>query len=258
MRAAFALVAGLGLALAACYKTPSPDCAFLCGADGACPSGYGCASDGVCKRTDLPDDHVCESDLRAPIDASPGQADAGVDAAPDIDASPPTCPAALAPDEEALVLSEVDVGDFVEVYNNTDTAIDLDEVAYELVAGLVHVPVADAQVGAGITVPPRSYAALGWPAEIVLLTDASGELLLYRDGTDLADPTRIMGFVCWGDPLASDSRKADAETAGAWSAAEPCPSALGMGSIQREIGTDGHEGADFDTTAAPTPSTCTP
>jgi hypothetical protein len=66
---------------AGCYETPRPECAFHCGPEGDCPEGYGCQSDGWCKRVDVPDDFECAPPVpdAAPIpDAGP---DAGVDAA---------------------------------------------------------------------------------------------------------------------------------------------------------------------------------
>jgi hypothetical protein len=76
------------LALAACYETPQPACAFACGGDGDCPGGYSCRADSWCKRSDLPDDTVCTPPQAGGTesDASPGgspDASEGVDAAAD-------------------------------------------------------------------------------------------------------------------------------------------------------------------------------
>lgn len=74
---ALALALALSLAgLAGCYDTPRPDCAFTCGQDGACPAGYVCATDGWCKRADLPDDQVCEGAAPLPDAATPDAAPA--------------------------------------------------------------------------------------------------------------------------------------------------------------------------------------
>ena len=70
-----------------CFKTPTPDCAFLCGAGGSCPDNYFCAEDGVCKRDGLANTFDCgfvaPPDAGPPVDAPPNVADAGVDAAAD-------------------------------------------------------------------------------------------------------------------------------------------------------------------------------
>lgn len=78
------LVAASSLGLG-CFSKPQPDCAFLCGAGDACPDGYFCAGDGVCKRDGLAETFDCG--FVAPIDAGPppdappdASADAGVDA----------------------------------------------------------------------------------------------------------------------------------------------------------------------------------
>lgn len=73
-----------GLALPACYDTPTPACAFLCGQGGACPDGYTCRADSWCRREDVPDDTVCAP----PSDASPTAADAAPGDASTFDAAP--------------------------------------------------------------------------------------------------------------------------------------------------------------------------
>jgi hypothetical protein len=76
------------LVLPTCYKTPQPDCAFLCGEGGNCPTGYFCAGDGACKRDGLADDFDCG--FVAPADAAPPPGDGGIDAPLD---APPDAPA---------------------------------------------------------------------------------------------------------------------------------------------------------------------
>ena len=72
------LLFGAGLALPACYETPTPACAFLCGQGSACPDGYTCRADSWCRRQDVPDDTVCLpplSDAATPeADATPADA----------------------------------------------------------------------------------------------------------------------------------------------------------------------------------------
>lgn len=85
------------LCLAACYSAPAPDCGFICGGNGACPEGYTCNSDNVCRRDDAPASVTCEVDAGVvPPDM------AFLDAPADADATPPmvvsTTPAADATD----------------------------------------------------------------------------------------------------------------------------------------------------------------
>jgi hypothetical protein len=72
------LAISLGL-LAACYSPAQPDCGFVCGPGGACPSDYACAADGVCHRIGAPANLTCAVDARPdtprPIDAPPADAD---------------------------------------------------------------------------------------------------------------------------------------------------------------------------------------
>lgn len=267
---AASVAAALGLGLAGCFKTPKPECAFRCGEEGACPSDYSCASDGWCKRADLPDSHTCE----APPDDDAGTSDAAVDAAVDaaFDAAPDGMPDAdttdaatcisLAPDDDgsgaarrALVLSEVNPGDYIEVFNDTAAPIDLDSVAYQLVAGAAAVDVSVA--GAGVTVPPAGFAELDWPAALTDPVDAGGEVHLALDGTAEPDGSDVMDFVCWGTP-ATTTGKDLAELGGKWDAAAPCAGALTMGAIHRAVSTIGTSAGSYDVDDAPSPTTCGP
>lgn len=84
---ALAAIATVGLLAgsAACFDTPRPSCAFLCGDDQSCPGGYTCASDGWCKLEGLDDGFVCDGvAVDAPIADAPS--DAAVDAS-EIDAA---------------------------------------------------------------------------------------------------------------------------------------------------------------------------
>lgn len=97
-RALFAAwMAWLALGLLACYSTPTPACAFVCGDDNSCPDGYSCAGDGWCKRNGAPENTMC-GPQRPPDGAPPADApmndaltsdaaEAGDAAAPD-DAAP--------------------------------------------------------------------------------------------------------------------------------------------------------------------------
>ena len=52
---------------AGCYSPPRPDCGFLCGAQGACPTDYHCAADGICHLDGTPANLNCGRD--AGVDA---------------------------------------------------------------------------------------------------------------------------------------------------------------------------------------------
>jgi hypothetical protein len=65
--------------LAGCFDAPSPACSFLCGDGESCPDGYSCATDGVCKRSDVDDDFDCAGAGAAPDAAPPAVAVCGDD-----------------------------------------------------------------------------------------------------------------------------------------------------------------------------------
>ncbi len=237
-----------------------------------CVASSQCQAGLACDFGQTP--HVCAPNTTEPPDAGPLPIDGPPVPQPDAD---PTVPDAepVAPDafpacgtdlnpaddgsgaaRQALVLAELDPGGFIEVYNNTAAAIDLDTVAYRLVSDGVVAAVSAAGVGAGITVHAGGRAEIGWPTGFASADDAGGEVVLYLD-TDTATDANIMGFVCWG-AAPTDSRKSNAEAGGKWTAAEPCPGALTAGAIERLPATDGRDAADFDVTSAPSPETCEP
>jgi hypothetical protein len=230
-----------------------------CVASSQCQAGLVCdfgQTPHVCAdmTTDPPDAGPVPID-GPPIDADPTAPDANPDPPPD---AYPACAVDLAPADDgsgaarqALVIAEIDPGAFIEVHNNTGADMDLDGVAYRLVSGLEVVTVAS--VGAGVTVHAGGRAELGWPGGFTA-DDLGGEVLLYLDA-DTATDANIMGFVCWG-ATPTDSRKANAEAGGKWTADGLCPLALVGGAIHRLPGTDGLDAADFDVTSGPSPETC--
>jgi hypothetical protein len=253
------------VALGACYETPKPACQFLCGEGDACPTGYECSiEDNRCHLV-LAGGNLaeCTDDIPDPIDANTPPIDALADAA-DIDAIVDAfvCATALNPTSDGsaaglqdLVLSEINPGQYIEVYNNTAAAIDLDTVAYQLYSNPDSVAIAAANVGMNITVPAHGFAELGWPAAFTD-TDAGGEVILFVDN-QFTDMASIMDFVCWGTNPHSSSKQL-AEDANKWDDAAACASALTMGAIHRLATTDGVSAADYDVTAPPSPMTCAP
>jgi hypothetical protein len=258
--------------LAACYETPKPPCMFLCGTGGACPDGYVCVDeDNRCHRDDPGGPAACTDDLpvdedastidgalidSSPIDAEPIDAML-IDAEP-VDAF--VCPPDLAPAADGstgapqtLVISEINPGDYIELYNNTGSPVDLDNVAFQLCSPFQYSALAT--VGAGVTVPAGGYATVTWPSNFVD-TDTDGEVILYADSQFAVDAS-IMDFVCWGaNPRGS--RKSQAEAVGKWTTAGACAGALTMGALHRLAATDGIDAADYSTSAAPSPANCTP
>ena len=263
--------------LAACYETPKPPCMFLCGEGGACPSGYVCdTTDNRCHRDDEGGPAACPDDLPqdddaavsdgAPIDGAPIDAmllDAEPIDAMLLDAEPIdalVCPPALNPASDGgaaalqnVVMSEINPGQYIELYNNTASDIDLDNVAFWLCSRPDYAALAT--VGAGVTVPAGGYATVPWPTGFTDV-DTGGEVMLYAD-SDFDNNASIMDFVCWGtNPHLS--RKGQAEMAGKWAASGACAGALTMGAIHQLPGTDGVDAADYSTALPPSPVTCTP
>jgi hypothetical protein len=145
----------------------------------------------------------------------------------------------------SVVISEINPGNYIELFNTT--ASDFNTTGYWFCSPFVY-----SQVGA-VVVPAGGYATVAWPG-IFTDTDAGGEIQLYRSGS-FGTSTDILDFVCWGvNP--HGSRSAQAVAVGKWGGG--CAPALAGGAIHREVGTDGNASADYDVTAAPTPSNCVP
>jgi hypothetical protein len=296
----------------ACYETPKPNCAFLCGEGGACPEGYQCSAEddrchlvlpggglAVCEmplppdaaRADAPVDGAIDAPgldagppdvsvpdvstpdvmpgppdaMPGPPDAMPGPPDASPpDAMPGApDASPPdafVCAPTLAPVSDgsaparrALMLSEINPDDYIELYNNTAAPIDLDSSPFWFCSPFTYSPLA----GTGVTVPAGGYATVPWPSGFTD-ADAGGEVILYLDA-NFTDPLKIMDFVCWGTNP-HGTRITEATIGGKWNSTMPssCAPVLAAGAIHRNVMTDGVNAADYDTTSPPSPMNCTP
>ena len=152
----------------------------------------------------------------------------------------------------ALIISEIDPGTFIEVYNASAAAIDLGTSLAWFCSPFTYASMAT--LGAGITLAPGGRAALPWPVGFTD-TDAGGEVILYVDSA-FAASTSVMDFVCWGTNPHS-SRKATAEAGGKWDGGA-CAGALTAGSLKRLASTTGTHAADYDVATAPTPQTCSP
>jgi len=279
------LVAAAPLVLVACYKTPKPNCTFSCGPGGACPDGYVCgADDNVCHlplpggglatcehpppdAAATPDGAIDASVADGPVDASvaDGPVDAMPDAAPDapIDATL-TCSTTLTitsdgsdAAHQALIISEIDPGSAIELYNNSGATIDLGATQYALFSADNFALLAN--LAPTTSIPAGGFANVGWPSAFTD-TDAGGEIVLYINATmasDFADGTKIGDFVCWGTNP-HNSVKSLAETNGKWTSAAACAGTLTMSAIQRLTSTTGLDATSYDVASAPTPITCNP
>lgn len=166
------------------------------------------------------------------------------------------CPPRLDPIDDgssaarrALLISEIDPGDYIELYNDTDAAIDLAAGTYQLCSPFSYFALA----GSGVTVPARGFATIAWPAGFTD-TDAGGEVILYTEPL-FGNPGSIMDFVCWGTNPHS-SRKLEAESGNKWMG--PCAAAITGMAIHRLPMTDGLDAGDYDVTSPPSRANCAP
>jgi hypothetical protein len=146
----------------------------------------------------------------------------------------------------SVVISEINPGDYIELFNTT--ASDFNTTGYWFCSPFIYT-----QVGA-VVVPAGGYATIVWPGAFGD-TDAGGEIQLFKTSSFNVS-TDILDFVCWGiNP--HGTRVAQANAVGKWDGGS-CAPALVNGAIHRVVGSAGNSAADYDVTAAPSPSNCTP
>ena len=273
-RRALALLGALTLSLAACDSDPDVDGGVDAGArDAGSSSDAGSSDAGPSDAGTSPDDAgSAEDDAGAPdagsLDAGAdddagasdaGVSDAGSDAGP---ADAGTCSPALVVLDDgtgasgavglpSLVISEIDPGSFIELFNTTGADIALSGSSMQLCSPFSYAALSS--LAGGVTVPAGGYAELPWPSTFSDV-DAGGEVILYASGSFGAD-TAILDFVCWGtDP--HGTRMSQAVAVGKW--VGPCAAAIGAGdSLVRVTATTGTNAASYST-ATPTPETCAP
>ena len=89
----------------------------------------------------------------------------------------------------ALVISEVNPGEYVELFNTTASSITLPSI-YWLCSSFVYAQVAG-------VVPAGGYATVPWPANFPHVTDANGErvpFLVDRDALDELGNAGVLSF----------------------------------------------------------------
>ncbi len=165
-----------------------------------------------------------------------------------------TCVEDLAPQEigDSVLISEISVGNYVELYNNTNAAVDVSVATTKWCVRPNYGDIAEP----GVVIEPGGYRTIAWPGTAVG-TAASGELALYLTAP-YGTAANMLDYVCWGTPPAQ-TRKAVAEDAGSgpqWAAAAPCADALANGTIKRLNGNSGDAAASWDSTVMPDPTNC--
>jgi hypothetical protein len=153
-----------------------------------------------------------------------------------------------------LIISAIDPGEWIEVFNPNPTPFDFDTSDGDLCEPFSYRRL---DVSApGIVLAPGGYARLPWPAFFSQSNEAGGQIILYNfDGAhsenDIAD------FVCWGSDIPGGGRKFQAEAVGKWTGG--CAPAISAGmTIRRLVSTDGITSASYNTNAAPEDCSLTP
>ena len=91
-----------------------------------------------------------------------------------------------------LVLSEINPGDFIELYNTTNSDIALASVSHNLCSPFLYAALSS--LAPGTVVPALGYATIPWPGSFTD-TDAGGEVIMYKNN-DFNNSANITDFVC--------------------------------------------------------------
>ncbi len=183
---------------------------------------------------------------------------------PPIDAvDPGPCPAELAPISDGsarpasgipdYIISALSPGNYIEIYNTTDSDIDLAILPYAVYMWCSR-PSYTA-VTPQMLIPAKSFVALDWPGFPADRNNAGGEAINFANSA-FANGANQIDFLCWGTGNAS-TRKVNAELFSKWSG-DCLPSIPDGGSIVRKIGVAGNSAADYDVMTTQFPRTCTP
>lgn len=169
-----------------------------------------------------------------------------------------TCAEDLAPQEgpNDIVISEVSIGNYIEVYNPTANTIDLGAVAYSAYQWCAQPSYPSLQsTASNIVLPANAYRTIPWPTLNVGDT-TNGELALYLDN-NYESSASVVDYVCWGTLGAAGTNRMDeAAGAGEWGGA--CAASTTNGVLRRVNTTNGNAAADWDSTATADPTNCDP
>ena len=150
-----------------------------------------------------------------------------------------------------LVMSEINPGDYIELFNTTAIDIDLGAVQHQLCSPFSYVSLVS--LAPTTVVPAGGFATVPWPVNFVDV-DAGGEVILYASSSFGTD-TAILDFVCWGTNP-HGSRKSQAETVGKWLGA--CSPAISNSALHRTSGATGAVAASYNTADPASPLNCSP
>ncbi len=221
------------------------------------------------------DDDAGDDDVPPPIDAATAAIDAPTDI-PDADPAAPDgapLPACTQPDPAPvddgsglptggipdLIITEINPGDFIEVFNTTDAPIDLataPQTSYQWCSAASS-PFRYAGLNPKIVIPPNSYAVLDWPTTFSSnANDTIGQVALYKN-SNFGIAGNMLDFTCWGNAV-NVGRFGVAEADGKWGVDADCNASLPAdGVLVRNVGTAGTAAADYTEGDTPTPETCT-
>ncbi len=149
-----------------------------------------------------------------------------------------------------IVISEIDPGEFIEVYNASDATVQLGATGYAWCNNRSYPTFA----GLTIEIPAGGRRTIPWPGGTGV--EAGGDVSIYSQPVFNGGQLNILDYVCWGDPtLGGVTRRLDAEGVDKWvgDCAQTIPAG---GSLQRLPNVDGTDAADYAALNPPAPENC--
>lgn len=154
-----------------------------------------------------------------------------------------------------IIISEISIGNYIEVYNASNETKSLGGVAYQAWRWCAQPSYPTLQSTAvGISLPPGAYRTIPWPS-LNVGDNATGELALY-DSANYGEPDSVMDYVCWGNGIVggTEDRKDEAELANEWTGA--CAASTTNGVLRRLLDNTGDAAAHWDSTVTADPTNC--
>lgn len=143
-----------------------------------------------------------------------------------------------------LVISAIDPGEWIEVFNPNETSYAFATSAGDFCSPFLYSDLPF--LSPSTVVEPHGYARVPWPGAFPD-TEAGGQIIFYNVASGHLQEN-IADFVCWG--TGDGGRKFQAEAVGKWIG--DCAPAISPGmTIRRLVMTDGITAASYDTNAPP-------
>jgi hypothetical protein len=147
-----------------------------------------------------------------------------------------------------IVISEVDPGEFIELYNAGSGTVMLSATGYRWCNNRNY---STGFTAHNFTIPAGGRRVIEWPGGNG--SETNGDVSIYANGS-FTIGSSILDYVCWGN-AGSPNRNSEANLVGKWSGncADSIPAG---GSLVRRANREGIQASDYETQNTPDPEDC--